>query len=73
MYKSSKKTSGSRCSRCFVKGEFSGYAVIKLLEIEILTFMFLNITFSYCGYMCMIVEHYSYLLICVLMTSFNYR
>lgn len=60
MYKSNRLTSGSRG---FVKGGISGYFVTKLSEIETLTFMFLNIAFSYCGYMYMIVEHYSYLLI----------
>ena len=55
------------------KGMFSGYVVNKLPEIETLTFMFLNITFCSWEYMCMIVGHYSYLVIPVLMTSFNYR
>lgn len=55
------------------KGRFSGYVVNKLPEIETLTFMFLNITFSSWEYMCMIVGHYSYLVLSVLMTSFNYR
>lgn len=57
IYKSKRLTSGSRY---FVKGGFSSYLVTKLPEIQNVTFMFLNITFSYWGYMCMIVGYYSY-------------
>lgn len=47
IYKPKRLTSGSRC---FVKGGFSGYLVTKLPEIQNVTSMFLNITFSDWGY-----------------------